>query len=137
MSKIKLEFKSPKALNNLKQGEVLTKETWNYSSVPNSELTIDLENWNIECAENSKKDKITNWLVNEQEHKMLLKDEDVKDNFEELSYPFAVSMLGQLVDRNDLIKYLTSLQVAFEIKSKEKTEENQEDIQFDNNLNNK
>ncbi len=132
MSKIKLEFKSPKALNNLKQGEEVTKEIWKYCKIPNSELTIDLENWNIECSENSKKDKITNWLVNEQEHQMQLNDETEIDNFEELSYPFAVSMLGQLVDRAELIKYLTSLQVAFEIKAKEKTEENP----IDNNLNN-
>jgi hypothetical protein len=135
MSKIKLEFKSPKALNDLKQGEEVAKEIWKYFKIPNSELTIDLENWNIECSENSKKDKITNWLVNEQEHQMQLNDETEIDNFEELSYTFAVSMLGQLVDRVDLIKYLTSLQVAFEIKAKEKTEENKEENPTDNNLN--
>jgi hypothetical protein len=40
---------------------------------------------------------------------MILNSETNKDGYSEIEYVFAVAMLGQLIDRSDLIRYLASL----------------------------
>ena len=123
MAKFKLEFISPKVLNNLKSGQFASKVVWGYNNVPNTDLTIDTDDWNIECVMSSKKGNITEWLVNEETNQMILNSEENKDGYSEIEYPFAISMLGQLVDRTDLIRYLVSLQNTFDGLDKDKSEE--------------
>jgi hypothetical protein len=138
MGKIKLEFISPKVLNNLKYGQFADKVVWGYNNIPDTGLTIDTDDWNIECIAIAKKGIITDWLVDEETYQFVLKGNDSADNYGEIQYPFAVAMLGQLVDRKDLIKYLDLLQNAFDgAKSRDYTEEKPQgentNKKFDNN----
>lgn len=134
LGKFKLEFASPKALNELTQGQFTEKVIWSYNDDPNSELVIDADNWHIECLSNGKTGKLIDWLVNEKTHQFAIKGEATSEDYVEIEYPFAVAMLGQLVDRTDLIRYLASLQKTFgQMKSDDKaTNEIQNDINNNN-----
>jgi hypothetical protein len=128
MSKIKLEFISPKVLNNLKHGHFTNKVVWGYDNVPGTDLTIDTDNWNIECVGFSQKGSIMDWLVNEDTNPMVLKSGVSKEDNSEIEFPFAVAMLGQLAGPNNLIRNLASLQETFDgFKSKDDAGEQQED----------
>ncbi|MDR1221367.1 MAG: hypothetical protein LBL07_00620 [Tannerella sp.] len=110
LGKFKLEFASPKLLNELQQGQYADKVVWNYHNTLDLELILDADDWHIECPANGKTGKLADWVVNEDTCQFALKDEEGIDNYTELEYPFAVAMLGQLVERTDLIRYLISLQ---------------------------
>lgn len=135
LGKFKLEFASPKTLNELTQGQFAEKVVWGYNDVPNSELVVDADNWHIECPSNGKIGKLTDWLVNEKTYQFTLKGEATSDDYVEIEYPFAVAMLGQLVDRTDLIRYLASLQKVFgQMQSDNKTANEIQDNTNNNNL---
>ena len=112
-----LKFSAPQELNNLKNASSLEKYTWVYGSNSSEELKLDLETWVISSEKQEKSAHITQWKVNQQEHSMIL-EEDSNESYQEIDLSFAVAMLGQLVGREDLIRYLKQLKKEF-AKSKE------------------
>ncbi len=116
-----LNFLAPQELNNLKEAGSLEKYTWVYGSNSSEELKLDLETWVISSEKQEKSAHITQWKVNQQEHSMIL-EEDSNESYQEIDLSFAVAMLGQLVGREDLIRYLKQLKKEF-AKSKEENEE--------------
>ena len=116
-----LKFSAPQELNNLKNASSLEKYTWVYGSNSSEELKLDLETWVISSEKQEKSAHITQWKVNQQEHSMIL-EEDSNESYQEIDLSFAVAMLGQLVGREDLIRYLKQLKKEF-AKSKEENEE--------------
>jgi hypothetical protein len=116
-----LNFSAPQELNNLKEAGSLEKYTWIYGVNSSDELKLDLDTWIISSKEQEKSAHITQWKVNQQEHSMIL-EEDSNESYQEIDLSFAVAMLGQLVSREDLIRYLKQLKKEF-AKSKEENEE--------------
>lgn len=116
-----LNFLAPQELNNLKEAGSLEKYTWIYGVNSSDELKLDLDTWIISSKEQEKSAHITQWKVNQQEHSMIL-EEDSNESYQEIDLSFAVAMLGQLVGREDLIRYLKQLKKEF-AKSKEENEE--------------
>lgn len=112
-----LNFSAPQELNNLKEAGSLEKYTWIYGVNSSDELKLDLDTWIISSKEQEKSAHITQWKVNQQEHSMIL-EEDSNESYQEIDLSFAVAMLGQLVRREDLIRYLKQLKKEF-AKSKE------------------
>ena len=112
-----LNFSAPQELNNLKEAGSLEKYTWIYGVNSSGELKLDLDTWIISSKEQEKSAHITQWKVNQQEHSMIL-EEDSNESYQEIDLSFAVAMLGQLVSREDLIRYLKQLKKEF-AKSKE------------------
>ena len=112
-----LNFSAPQELNNLKEAGSLEKYTWIYGVNSSDELKLDLDTWIISSKEQEKSAHITQWKVNQQEHSMIL-EEDSNESYQEIDLSFAVAMLGQLVSREDLIRYLKQLKKEF-AKSKE------------------
>ena len=112
-----LNFSAPQELNNLKEAGSLEKYTWIYGVNSSDELKLDLDTWIISSKEQEKSAHITQWKVNQQEHSMIL-EEDSNESYQEIDLSFAVAMLGQLVGREDLIRYLKQLKKEF-AKSKE------------------
>lgn len=135
MAKLKLEFISPKVLNELKFGQFVEKSVWKYFGMPDSSLFIDTDTWIISSEDGSKSAVISNWCVNEQAKEFVLKDQSSSVGFKDIDYTFALAMLGQLTDRNGLINYLASLKDIFNgvIPSKQDTESDEESEVFDNN----
>lgn len=116
MGKVKLEFISPTRLNELKDGENVNKEIWLYDGVENGELTLDTDNWTIACETNGESKSISQWLVNEETYTMKIDNgEGTTEGYKELTYQFAVSMIGQLCNAKDLVGYLVSLQEVFNV----------------------
>lgn len=116
MGKVKLEFISPTRLNELKDGENVNKEIWLYDGVENGELTLDTDNWTIACETNGESKSISQWLVNEETYTMKIDNgEGTTEGYKELTYQFAVSMIGQLCNSKDLVGYLVSLQEVFNV----------------------
>ena len=128
-----LNFSAPQELNNLKEAGSLEKYTWIYGVNSSDELKLDLDTWIISSKEQEKSAHITQWKVNQQEHSMIL-EEDSNESYQEIDLSFAVAMLGQLVSREDLIRYLKQLKKEF-AKSKEdfEKEENGEKNETDVN----
>ena len=112
-----LNFSAPQELNNLKEAGSLEKYTWISGVNSSDELKLDLDTWIISSKEQEKSAHITQWKVNQQEHSMIL-EEDSNESYQEIDLSFAVAMLGQLVSREDLIRYLKQLKKEF-AKSKE------------------
>lgn len=135
MANFKLEFISPKILNELKFGQVAEKSVWKYLGMPDSSLSIDTDTWIISSEDGSKSAVISNWCVNEQAKEFVLKEQSSSDGFKEIDYVFALAMLGQITDREGLLKYLASLKDVFDgvIPSKKNTEFNKEPEVSNNN----
>ncbi|MCD8268741.1 MAG: hypothetical protein LUD46_10050, partial [Parabacteroides sp.] len=112
MAKINLKFESPELLNS--SVNMLSKEgrIWQYAD-NQGELLLDIDNWMIECPSLDKQGIITDWEVNEGFYAMKLANDNVEGNYETISYPFAVSMIGQIADKEVLSTYLESLQQVF------------------------
>lgn len=121
-----LNFLAPQELNNLKEAGSLEKYTWIYGVNSSDELKLDLDTWIISSKEQEKSAHITQWKVNQQEHSMIL-EEDSNESYQEIDLSFAVAMLGQLVGREDLIRYLKQLKKEF-AKSKEDFEKKETEV---------
>jgi hypothetical protein len=120
VEQITLEFISPSKLNELTNGENVTKTVWSYAGAENSTLILDTKNWTILCEANNVCESIANWLVNESSSVMKIETaEDTTEGFKKLDYTFAVSMIGQLCDAKNLIMYLQSLQQVFNVGMKQ------------------
>lgn len=116
MKKIILNFQSPSSLNNAKEIVKAKTHLWThceYKGFDNGVLELNIEKWEITCPEKEIRGSISEWMVNEADYTMKLKSEDTEGNFEPLSYPFAVSMLGQIIPSNKLIDYLKTLQRVY------------------------
>lgn len=112
MEQLVLKFVSPRELNELKATATLEKVSWGYGDDPNAELELNLDDWTINCEAQGKSSHITKWKVNQEKYSFSL-EQDV-DGYEQIDLAFAMSMLGQLVNRELLIKYLKQLQIEFE-----------------------
>ena len=116
MEEVKLEFISPRKLDELQDGESVNKKVWIYDGIENGELTLNTNNWVISCVANNESKSIAQWLVNEETHTMKVgSQEETTDGFRILDYQFAVSMIGQLCEAKDLVTYLQSLQDVFKV----------------------
>ena len=116
MEEVKLEFISPRKLDELQDGESVNKKVWIYDGIENGELTLNTNNWVISCVANNESKSIDQWLVNEETHTMKVgSQEETTDGFRILDYQFAVSMIGQLCEAKDLVTYLQSLQAVFKV----------------------
>lgn len=129
-----LNFSAPQELNNLKEAGSLEKYTWIYGVNSSDELKLDLDTWIISSKEQEKSAHITQWKVNQQEHSMIL-EEDSNESYQEIDLSFAVAMLGQLVGREDLIRYLKQLKKEF-AKSKEDFEKEESGEKKETEVNN-
>lgn len=109
---IKLIFKSPSELNSLSSASKLSPTEWKFQSKEGVVLELNTDNWEISTGDSST--KIDKWVVDETNYTMDLKEND--PNLKELDYAFAVSMIGQLVDRTKLIEYLKSLGEVYNMK---------------------
>ncbi|MET3536720.1 hypothetical protein [Chryseobacterium limigenitum] len=118
MEILPLQFVSPKVLNELGQARVLDRETWFYDET-DEELELDTEKWFISSG--SEQAKIDRWEVNQTSHRMRLKTGSASDGFESLDYPFAVSMIGQIGNKQNLQDYLASLQEIYLVEFREET----------------
>lgn len=113
-----LNFQSPTKLNTNKEISETHKEKWYHASFKDDEkgiLELDEINYIITCSANNITEPISNWLVDEENHTMVSKNEKVEGQFSPLDYPFAVSMLGQLLPSHKLIEYLSELQTMFRV----------------------
>jgi hypothetical protein len=126
MGIIKLEFMSPIELDNLKTAKPIEKPLWYYEKSDTESLSINTDDWTIESI-NGKKAVITEWFVNAQTYRMMLKEEgyEVPEGFIPASYVFTVAMLGQLVDTKVMISFLSSIQDVFN-KTKSCNEESED-----------
>lgn len=121
---IQLIFKSPKELNSLSSSTNLTAHEWRFKSIDGSILELNTDNWEISNGQLSV--KINKWGVDESNKLMDLKDNNKE--LDDLDYAFAVSMIGQLVDRSKLIQYLKSLSEVYEMKNEESNDSPQDTI---------
>lgn len=112
MEQLVLKFVSPREFNELKASATLKKVSWGYGDDPNAELKLNLADWTINCEAQGKSSHITKWRVSQDKHSFSL-EQDV-DGYEQIDLAFAMSMLGQLVNKELLIKYLKQLQDEFE-----------------------
>jgi len=115
---IKLIFKSPSELNSLSSASKLSPTEWKFKSQDGEVLELDTENWQILYSGSST--KIDKWVVDESNYTMDLKENN--PNLKDLDYAFAVSMIGQLVDRTKLIEYLKSLGEVYNMKPDDSSE---------------
>lgn len=118
MEILSLQFVSPKVLNELGQAKMVDCETWLYDET-DEKLELNTEDWTI-CSE-SEQAKINRWEVNQSTHRMRLRTGSSSDGFEPLDYPFAVSMIGQIGNRQNLQDYLASLQEIYLVEFREQT----------------
>jgi hypothetical protein len=112
MTKIELKFTSPIKLETLSSPTKVNKVQWTYGGNNEYPLNLDIEMWQICSDANEKAAHITNWFVNQEINAMVLPEES-DDSYSKIDFAFAVSMLGQIVKRNDLIRYLSGLKEAF------------------------
>src|ERR1043165_3539656 len=113
-----LNFQSPSSLNQAKEARTAKSHLWThaeYKGFDNGILELNLENWEIYCSDQNISGHISDWMVNEADYTMKLNSEKTKGNFKSIDYPFAVSMLGQLVSSQKLIQYLKGLQEIYDI----------------------
>jgi hypothetical protein len=113
MRKIELKFTSPSKLETLDSSTKVNKVQWFYGEDNEYPLSLDIEQWQICSDVNGKVAHITDWLVKEETNAMILQEES-NTSYKKIDFAFAVSMLGQLVNRNDLVQYLSGLKEAFE-----------------------
>jgi hypothetical protein len=113
MVKIELKFTSPSKLETLNNPTEVNKVQWTYGGNNEYPLSLDIEKWQICSDVNGKAAYITNWLVNQETNAMVLPEES-GDSYSKIDFAFVVSMLGQIVKRDDLIRYLNDLKEAFE-----------------------
>jgi hypothetical protein len=66
----------------------------------------------------------------------MLLPEESDSSYSKIDFAFAVSMLGQVVNKNDLVRYLLELQEEFENMSSDLPETPKQDIEDSNNNNN-
>ncbi|GIM59641.1 hypothetical protein [Capnocytophaga canimorsus] len=133
MEQLVLKFVAPREFNELKATATLEKVSWGYRDDPNAELKLNLDDWTINCEAQGKSSHITKWKVSQDKYSFSL-EQDV-DGYEQIDLAFAMSMLGQLVNREQLIKYLKQLQDEFEKMSQvpfDDDADNQEDKTNDN-----
>lgn len=124
MEIIKLQFTSPKELNELKQAQQSNPVFWTLHGT-DEDLELNTEDWHI-CSETTQA-KIDQWEVNEGLYQMKLSSSNPVEGFKPLDYPFAVSMIGQIGNKALLQCYLSSLQDIYLPSSKD-AENNQEKI---------
>lgn len=136
MEKIILKFKSPKLLNELTKAKELESKNWFY--VDGTQLELDINSWEISSKDVSK--KINIWMVNEEKYLMKLESDEHDETFYKLDFTFAVSMIGQVADKKDLIKYLKDLEKIYSSSPKNKdqpiddeNENKKDDKESDNN----
>ena len=116
MEILPLQFVSPKVLNGLGQARSIDREMWLHDET-DEELELDTEDWTI-CSE-TEQAKINRWEVNQSTHRMRLRTGSSSDGFEPLDYPFAVSMIGQIGNKQNLQDYLASLQEIYLVEFRE------------------
>ncbi len=107
MEVLPLRFTSPKELNALKEAQASEPVIWQLFETEDV-LELNTENWHIATADLSV--QIDAWEVNEQTHQMRPKSQETVEGFVPLDYPFAVSMIGQIGNKQLLQSYLVSLQ---------------------------
>lgn len=124
--KIQLTFASPKELDTLKSARNVDKKAWHYGNEAESILELDTDTWNITCPQNQKSALITEWMADESDFSMKLKEDDVEGNFVDIDYPFAVAMVGQICNPGLLASFIGQLLSIYNMspsKSKEDSED--------------
>lgn len=110
METLTLKFVSPKILNELGEARSHEPELW-LEEGTEDELELDTCDWNISSS--AQQATIDQWEVNQMTHRMRLKSGNSSDGFEPLDYPFAISMIGQIGNKQNLQDYLDSLQKIY------------------------
>lgn len=121
MEKLELKFVAPRVLDELREAKPLDKEQWFYNADKTMPLSLDIENWQICCEANNINAHITEWRVNQDSNAMVVDNEE--SDYEKISFPFSAAMLGQIVRKEDLIRFLGELQEAFEIANEDTSQD--------------
>lgn len=116
MEILPLEFVSPKVLNELGNAQMLDSSIWILHET-NEKLELDTESWTIRSGETQ--GIIDQWEANQNTNEMRLKSEFWEEDFEPIDFTFAVSMIGQIGNKQHLQNYLASLQRIFLIEYRE------------------
>lgn len=114
MEKLTLQFKSPKALNELSKAQSVEKKNWYYHQ---TELLLELDTASWSISSGASVGKIDNWMINEDTCEMILYEDALTssvEGFSPLDYPFAVSMIGQIGSSAYLQDYLESLKEVYD-----------------------
>ncbi len=126
MEKLELRFTAPKVLNELKESQSLDKKQWFFGGDESMPLLLDIDNWIIHCDANNTEAHITNWKVNQDKNAMIVEEDE---NYENITFSFSASMLGQIVKKDDLIRFLGELQEVFQVSAEERSNEESENNQ--------
>lgn len=115
MENLKLQFISPRFLDELQQADTLENPVW-HEAETGSELTLDTKQWIIRSE--TKEGKIDRWKVDQNQNQMILASSEISfEGYETLDYVFAVSMIGQIGNKQLLQDYLKSLQDVYFVQS--------------------
>lgn len=126
---IKLNFHSPSVLNSLSDTSTKKPEEWHILSSENDMKIafLNLETMQIQGEEGEKSTFLKQMFVNEDKHIFYFEQ---SDNSSKLDFPFASSMLGQLLVGKEFIDALKRLNEHYEAERG-----NDEEPTTDNNSN--
>ncbi len=93
MAKIELRVIDPKLFE---KGTDEQRVQMTYGDT-DSPIVIDTDTAFLECEAQSKSASIKQWVVDFDNHKMKIADDVLEGNYQEITHPAAVSMVGQLV----------------------------------------
>lgn len=109
MNQKELKFEAPRYLNELREATQTNKQQWTHGS-SSAPLVLELDTWEIGYEGTFA--HITEWHVNQSNCTMIL---EAGTGYEEIDFPFCVAMLGQIVSREDFLKYFSELQEEFRV----------------------
>lgn len=119
MDPIELFFQKPALLNEVDEPATTERPPWHHlpcNSAGAGPLSLNIGDWTIHCPSCGKSALICHWDVDETACLMKTSDEVGEGDFNSLDYPFSVSMLGQVLQRTDLIQYLKQLQNLYALQ---------------------
>lgn len=109
MNQKELKFEAPRYLNELREATQTNKQQWTHGS-SSAPLVLELDTWEIGYEGTFA--HITEWHVNQSNCTMIL---EAGTGYEEIDFPFCAAMLGQIVSREDFLKYFSELQEEFRV----------------------
>ncbi len=122
MSTFKLQFHSPTFLNQNKFSVGEEKPQWHH--IDGSDLEINVDDWVIHKIGKKGSCLLSKCEMDEDNYVIKFSDEVEEGNFKPIDYAFAVSMLGQILPKEELIHYLKQVQVTFNVNKEEKENKN-------------
>jgi hypothetical protein len=129
MSTFKLRFHNPNFLNHNKVAIDEDKPQWHH--IDGSDLEINIEDWVIHKINKKGSCLLSKCEIDENNHIVRFTGETHEGEFKLIDHAFAISMLGQIIPKEELIHYLKQMENTFDNSKEEKRENSAHQTQQD------